>query len=469
MPLRPGERIGGYRIVRLLGTGGMGTVYLAEHPSLPRSNAIKVLSPELSTDPDFRARFEREANLAASLDHPNLISVFDRGEENGLLWIAMSYIDGTDAAEEVAKGPAVMTVARALRIVTEVGKGLDFAHQRGMLHRDVKPANFLLSGTDPAQERVVLTDFGVARSAQDTLQLTQTGKFVATIAYASPEQLLGRPLDHRSDIYALGCSLTKMLTGQDAYPSTIPANVMLGHLHEPPPRPSLIRPELPPAIDAVIARAMAKDPAARYNSCREFSSAAADALLPGALPVQQIFTPPPKRRRTGLVAAGAGLVAVLALAGTVIAVSSIGGESNSSVAAATTSTTAESSPTTDRSRTSTTRSTTRSTSSSLPPLTPTNPDCAEYQRIKPEIDAAIDTPAPDHGDRVVKYNQIADTISGAADATPEGEVKRLLTSSATNARALATRAGQPDATDDELEQLRLEFVDPWVALLFTCI
>ncbi|RDI52653.1 serine/threonine-protein kinase [Nocardia mexicana] len=280
MPLQPGAMIGGYRVIQVLGSGGMGTVYLAQNPILPRRDALKVLSADLSTDPEFRARFEREANLAAGLDHPSIVKVYSRGEEDGQLWIAMQYVQGTDAAEEVAKGPAAMPPQRALRIVTEVGKGLDYAHRRGLLHRDIKPANFLLSASDDDdEERVYLTDFGVAKSAEDGQDLTSTGNFMATVAYAPPEQLLGERLDHHADIYSLGCSLVKLLTGQNPYPATVPAMVMMGHLHEPPPRVSMLRSGLPPALDDVIARVMAKNPAERYNSCREFTQAAEIALM----------------------------------------------------------------------------------------------------------------------------------------------------------------------------------------------
>lgn len=277
--LKPGELIGGYRVVRTLGAGGMGTVYLAQHPSLPRRDALKVLSNDLSTDPEFRARFEREANLASALDHPNIVSVFNRGEEDGQLWIAMQYVDGTDASEEGKKGPGVMTPERALHIVSEVGKGLDYAHRRGLLHRDVKPANFLLAATDKdEQERVLLTDFGVAKSAEDTADLTATGNFLATTAYASPEQLSGGKLGPPSDIYSLTCAFYKLVTGTNPYPSTLPAVVMMGHLTEPPPKITETHPELPAALDDVIGKGMAKDPAERFASCYEFSVAAADAL-----------------------------------------------------------------------------------------------------------------------------------------------------------------------------------------------
>ncbi|WP_446224439.1 protein kinase domain-containing protein [Nocardia sp. IBHARD005] len=292
MALNPGTIVGGYRIQRILGAGGMGTVYLGKHPSLPRMDALKVLSAELSRDPEFRARFEREANLAAGLDHPNIVSVYNRGEEHGQLWIAMQYVEGTDAAAELARDPHAMTPLRALRITTEVGKGLDYAHRRGLLHRDVKPANFLLStATDDDEERIFLTDFGVAKSTDDATELTQTGSFLATIAYAPPEQLSGASLDHRADIYSLACAFYKLLTGQNPYPAAQPAMVMMGHLHQPPPQATAVRPGLPHAIDHVFARAMAKNPAERYSTCREFTDAAANALVPGFDPVGHNTSP----------------------------------------------------------------------------------------------------------------------------------------------------------------------------------
>lgn len=299
MALPTGAVVGGYRIIRVLGSGGMGAVYLARHPSLPRRDALKILNEQLSGDPEFRARFQREGSLAASLDHPNIVAVYNRGEEDDRLWIAMQYVPGTDAAEEARRNPAAMNPRRVVRIISEVGKGLDYAHRRRLLHRDIKPANFLLSDSpDDDGERVLLTDFGVAKSVEDKQDLTATGKFVATVAYASPEQLLGHRLDHRSDIYSLGCSAFRLLTGQNPYPSTVPAVVMMGHLQEPPPNITGVRPDLPAALDHVFAKVLAKDPHDRYGSCREFV-ADAEAALHGRLtrtapaaPVSNAGSPP---------------------------------------------------------------------------------------------------------------------------------------------------------------------------------
>ncbi|AYF76637.1 serine/threonine protein kinase [Nocardia yunnanensis] len=291
MALSPGTIVGGYRVERVLGSGGMGTVYLAKHPQLPRMDALKVLSVDLTTNEEFRGRFEREANVVAGMDHPNIVAVHNRGEENGQLWIAMQYVEGTDASAELKRDPAAMSPLRALSIVTQIGRGLDYAHRRGLLHRDVKPANFLLSTVAGEDERALLADFGVAKSAEDTVELTQTGSFVATIAYAPPEQLSGQPLDHRADIYSLGCAFFKLLTGRNPYPATQPALVMMGHLHEPPPRATDVNPHLPAALDQVFAKVMAKQPADRFNSCREFTEAATAALVPGYNPVSTTTSP----------------------------------------------------------------------------------------------------------------------------------------------------------------------------------
>ncbi|WP_067818988.1 serine/threonine-protein kinase [Nocardia inohanensis] len=281
MNIGPGTVLGGYRIERALGSGGMGTVYLAQHPALPRYDALKVLWPHHASDAEFRARFEREARLAATLDHPNIVTVHNKGEDEGCLWIALQYVPGTDAATAVERDPASMTARRALRIVSEIGKGLDYAHRSGMLHRDIKPANFLLAPQDHGEERVLLADFGIAKQSDGNTELTRTGTFLATIAYASPEQLSGGQVDARSDIYSLACSFYRLVAGQTPFPGTQPLEVMMGHVNQPPPRLTALRADLPAAVDAVLSRALAKDPAERYRSCEEFTEAVEAALASG--------------------------------------------------------------------------------------------------------------------------------------------------------------------------------------------
>ncbi|OBI46025.1 serine/threonine protein kinase [Mycobacterium kyorinense] len=255
----------------------MGAVYLAANPTLPRFDALKVLSPELSRDPDFRARFTREADVAAALQHPQIVSVYNRGHtDDGQLWIAMQFVDGTDADDALRAG--TMTPQRAVHIITEVAKALDFAHQRHVVHRDVKPANFLLSGPVGVQEQVLLGDFGIAR-ALDDVGLTATGSVMATIAYAAPEVLSTSRFDGRADIYSLGCTLFRLLTGKPPFSGRNgPAAVMLAHLQQPPPRVTDLVPGLPPALDYVIATAMAKDPGARFATASDLAHAAAAAL-----------------------------------------------------------------------------------------------------------------------------------------------------------------------------------------------
>ncbi|MFD3591321.1 serine/threonine-protein kinase [Nocardia sp. NPDC058640] len=271
--LTTGDVFAGYAIERLLGRGGMGSVYLARHPRLPRQTALKMLNAELFSDNEIRARFEREADLAAQLEHPNIVTVYDRGVDEGRLWISMQFVDGVDAANIDQPIP----VERAVHIIEGTAAALDHAHRNGVLHRDVKPANILLAGAT-GRERVLLTDFGIARPTDDAHHLTQTGTFTATLAYASPEQLTGAPLDHRSDQYSLACTLYSLLAGAAPFASTNPVSVIQGHLQGPPPSIRARRPELPPAVDAVLARALAKRPADRFDSCAEFAAAVRWAL-----------------------------------------------------------------------------------------------------------------------------------------------------------------------------------------------
>jgi eukaryotic-like serine/threonine-protein kinase len=338
-----GSVFAGYRIERVLGAGGMGTVYLGRNPDLPRFEAIKVLSSELSRDAEFRARFLREADVAAGLDHPNVVSIFGRGEFGGQLWIAMQFVDGIDADGALQDG--AMTPVRAVHIVSEVAKALDYAHSRQVVHRDVKPGNFLLSGLVGPDERVLLGDFGIARAIDDA-KLTATGSFMATVSYAAPEVLAGQPFDGRADLYSLGCTLFRLLSGEPPFASANGvAAVLAAHLTAPPPRVSDRVPELSMRMDQVIAKAMAKDPGERFDSAGKFAAAAAQALdettvalrpvpaaavapyappptLNGTQGFQQhgavyppaLFPGPPRPRRGRWIAAGAALLAVVAVA-----------------------------------------------------------------------------------------------------------------------------------------------------------
>jgi serine/threonine protein kinase len=277
--LAPGDVFAGYTVVRQLGSGGMGAVYLVRHPRLPRHDALKLLNRELSTEPDFVARFVREADVVASLSHPNIVSIYDRGEENGQLWLTMRFVDGTDGEAALAQAGGLLPAPRVVHIVAEVAAALDAAHRQNLVHRDVKPANILLSESDDDEaEQVFLTDFGIAKSLEASSQLTRTGLVVATFDYASPEQIEARPLDSRSDVYSLGCVLYKLLSGSVPFPGETMLASAAGHLSLPPPKPTALAPWLTPALDDVVARAMAKDPADRFPTCRALATAAAAAM-----------------------------------------------------------------------------------------------------------------------------------------------------------------------------------------------
>lgn len=285
-----GASVSGYRIERVIGSGRMGTIYLAQSPDLPRHDALKVLNGDLVDDPGFRARFLREADVGAQLSHPNIVAVYRRGStEDGGLWIAMQYVDGVDADTALRSG--MMTPVRAVHIVVEIAKALDYAHSKGIVHRDVKPANFLLSGSVGRDERVLLGDFGIAHAGGSDHTDTD-GPVMATVAYAAPEVLNRHPVDGRTDIYSLGCSLFRMLTGVMPFPSNGDAEAVIrSHLHAPPPRVTAVAPGLSSGFDAVIAKVMAKDPADRFQTGQEFASAAVAALRPPASQTSSVSSP----------------------------------------------------------------------------------------------------------------------------------------------------------------------------------
>lgn len=297
MALSEGQHFAGYRILYQLGSGGMGEVYLARHPRLPRRDAIKLLPPEWSADEEYRARFTREADLASTLWHPNIVGVHDRGEADGQLWISMDFVDGLDAAKLVAERyPAGMPVDEVARIVTAIASALDAAHKRGLLHRDVKPANIMLTHVDDDEEqRVLLTDFGIARNANDISGLTATNMTVGTVAYCAPEQLLGEDVDGRTDQYALAATAYHLLTGAPLFANTNPAVVISRHLNNSPPALADTRPELA-KLDAVLAAALAKQPNDRFQRCGDFARAFAEQSGPARGLAAAMTTPAPIQR-----------------------------------------------------------------------------------------------------------------------------------------------------------------------------
>ncbi len=273
-----GQDFAGYRLRAVLGRGGMSVVYEAENVRLGNTVALKVLAPELSTDDVFRARFLKESRLAASLNHPNVIPIYDTGPCEELLYIAMRYVAGSDL-RTVLNTQERVSPGQALLLIGQVGRALDAAHRLGLVHRDVKPANILIErGGDGDPDHVYIADFGITKHTLSRSGLTATGQLVGTIDYIAPEQIQGKPVDGRADIYSLGCVLYECLTGRVPFVKDMDAAVIWAHVEEPPTPPSAIRAELPRGIDEVIMRALAKDPNDRYSTCREFVAAARAAL-----------------------------------------------------------------------------------------------------------------------------------------------------------------------------------------------
>jgi serine/threonine-protein kinase len=270
-----GGVLAGFRIERLLGSGAMGAVYLGEDVHLQRKVAIKVLVPELAADERFRKRFLVESQLAASLDHPNIVPIYAAGEEGGLLYLAMRYVEGYDLRELIDATHRGIDPERVLRLLGPVADALDAAHTLGLVHRDVKPANVIVAGET---EQPYLCDFGLARHATSAESLTGTQGFIGTIAYIAPEQIASGNVDARADVYSLGCVLFECLTGNPPFSRDSDLRVIFAHVNEPPPLLTAARPELPAQIDAVVQKALAKEPDERYSTCSELVAEAAAAL-----------------------------------------------------------------------------------------------------------------------------------------------------------------------------------------------
>jgi hypothetical protein len=297
-----GTEVAGYRIVEPVGSGGMGVVYRAEETGLGgRPVALKLLPPALASDPDFRARFLREMRVAAAIDHPNIVPIYRAGEDRGLLYLAMRYVAASDL-RRVLEVDGRLDPGRTLAILDQVARALDAAHASGLVHRDVKPGNILLLPPvlDGDAEHVYLVDFGLARADSDDRSITGLGTFLGTPRYAAPEQAAGQAVDGRTDGYALGCVLYECLTGQPPFPGGSSEAVLLAHLEAVPPRVTAVRPDLPPAIDQVVRRALAKAKEDRFPSCRDLVAAAGNALAttpprrgPAAAPVPPAPLPRP--------------------------------------------------------------------------------------------------------------------------------------------------------------------------------
>jgi serine/threonine-protein kinase len=280
--LAPGAMLAGYRIEEEIGRGGMAVVYRAYDDHLDRRVALKVLAPDLARDEEFRARFIQESRIAAATEHPNIIPVFSAGEADGVLYIAMRYIPDGDVRSLIDRvGP--LPPARACALVAQAASALDAAHARGLVHRDVKPTNMLLeiSPRTSRPDHLYLSDFGLAKPSAAS-GLTATGQFFGTVDYVAPEQIQGEPLDGRTDQYALACTAFEMLSGFPPFPRENGMAVISAQLSEPPPSLSARVPGLPAAVDRVIARALAKSPADRYERCLDFAEALQAACLPRA-------------------------------------------------------------------------------------------------------------------------------------------------------------------------------------------
>jgi hypothetical protein len=273
--LRAREEFAGHRIEGVLGRGGMGVVYRARDLRLNRPAALKVITPALSADEDFRRRFQRESELAASVQQQNVVTIYQAGEADGLLYVTMALIEGTDLRGLITQRGRI-DLGTSAAIVTQTAAALDAAHASGLVHRDVKPANVLIAAAVPLH--VYLTDFGLTKRTSSQSGLTKTGLFVGTIDYAAPEQIKGWPVDARADVYALGCVLFEMIAGQPPFRRENEYTTMYAHTSEPPPALSSMAAGVTPALDAAVNRALAKDAEERFQSAGDFARAVAAAV-----------------------------------------------------------------------------------------------------------------------------------------------------------------------------------------------
>jgi serine/threonine-protein kinase len=333
---RVGTEFAGHRIRSVIGRGGMAVVYLAEHLRLGRKVALKILDPEVAEDEAFRERFMRESRIAAALDHPNVVTIYDAGEANGVLYLSMRYVEGADL-ERLLRAATRLEPSRAVSIVSQCAAALDAAHGQGLVHRDVKPADILLESQPDGSDRAFLSDFGISKQLAAATRLTRTGSLMGTVDYVAPEQIRGEDVDGRADVYSLGCVMYRCLTGEVPFPRNSEITTIYAHLNDPAPRPSPHRKSLRAGFDEAIERALAKSPDDRFPTCGAFADAlknvaevpdVAAPLEAEPVGVQDDPRKPLRRRVVAIVAIAAA--AVVAFAGGLLARSWGGSEPNAS-------------------------------------------------------------------------------------------------------------------------------------------